>query len=275
MACRVQSTPTAPTARSADPAIEITTAGGITMMLIPSGTFSMGSDTGEADERPRHEVTLSAYAIDKFEVTQDQFAALELPDPSHFKDPKRPVEQVRWSDAADFCNLRSLEEGLDPCYDELTYECNFDASGYRLPTEAEWERAARAASTGDRPVENAKEPIGGFACYAGNSRKKTALVGKKKPNAWGIYDMQGNVLEWCNDFYGEDYYEASPPRDPRGAADGKKRVLRGGSWNASAGACRVSARFADAPGLTDACFARDTYGFRCVRKLTAEEVTME
>lgn len=97
----------------------------------------MGSDAGEEDEKPPHEVTVSAFAIDKFEVTQAEYGALELPDPSHYKDPQRPVEQIRWSDAALFCNLRSEAEGLEPCYDEATFACNFEASGYRLPTEAE------------------------------------------------------------------------------------------------------------------------------------------
>ena len=242
------------------------------MVVIPGGTFTMGRETGEADELPRHAVSLSPFAIDKYEVTQDQFSALELPDPSHFKDPRRPVEQLRWSDAAEFCNFRSLEEGLEPCYDELTYECNFEASGYRLPTEAEWEYAARAGSESDYSFGSSQEPIAGYACYSGNSRKKSALVGKKKPNGWGLHDMQGNVLEWCHDVYSDSYYEASPTQDPRGATEGTKKVLRGGSWNTGPGACRVSARFADAPGLTDACFARDTYGFRCVRKLTEDEL---
>ena len=270
-ACRVRTTTNLTMSGRAYEAIEVTTGGGVTMILLPGGTFAMGAAAGEDDEAPPHQVTLTPFAIDKYEVTQAQFAALEIPDPSHFKDPNRPVEQVRWSDAAKFCNLRSVEDDLEPCYDEFTFECNFEASGYRLPTEAEWEHAARADTEADSSLGSSSERIGGFACYSGNSRKKTGLVGKKKPNAWGLHDMQGNVLEWCHDVYSADYYEVSPKHDPLGPMEGKKRVLRGGSWKAGISGCRVSARFADVPGITDACFARDTYGFRCVRKLTSDE----
>lgn len=96
-------------------------------------------------------------------------------------------------------------------------------------------------------------------------------MGTKKPNAWGIFDLYGNVSEWCNDRYAENYYRDSPDKDPVGPDQGDKRVLRGGAWNSSADACRASFRQADVPGITDACFARDTYGFRCVRRLTPEE----
>ncbi|MCA9268751.1 MAG: formylglycine-generating enzyme family protein, partial [Planctomycetales bacterium] len=121
--------------------VNIATPTGVEMVLLPGGEFTMGSARGEADEGPPHAVRVSPLAMDKFEVTQDQYAAMELPDPSHFKGEKRPVEQVRWSDAALFCNERSRREGLTPCYDEATFDCDFQASGYRLPTEAEWEYA--------------------------------------------------------------------------------------------------------------------------------------
>ena len=231
----------------------------------------MGSSNGVADERPPHEVTISTFLMDKFETTQEQFAALEVADPSHFKDPKRPVEQVRWSDAALFCNLRSQEEGLEPCYDEASFKCNMKASGYRLPTEAEWEYAARADAATDYSFGSSPSKLKSFACYAGNSKKKTGLVGRKKPNAWGLHDMHGNVMEWCHDVYDAGYYKQTPANDPRGPSQGKKRVLRGGSWKSSEPSCRLTARFADVPGITDACFARDTYGFRCVRRLTQAE----
>ena len=151
--------------------IVITTKTDVAMVLVPAGTFTMGSDNGAEDERPAHEVTVSAFAIDAYEVTQAQYAALELPDPSHFKDPKRPVEQVRWSDAAQFCNLRSIEEGLDPCYDEVSFVCDFNASGYRLPTEAEWEYAARAGSKTDYAFGGSPAKLKSHACYSGNSNR--------------------------------------------------------------------------------------------------------
>jgi formylglycine-generating enzyme required for sulfatase activity len=257
--------------RTVEP-IEIATTSGIEMVILPGGEFLMGSSSADADEGPRHSVRVSSLAIDKFEVNQDEYAALELPDPSHFKGEHRPVEQVRWSDAALFCNQRSRREGLEPCYNEATFECNFEADGYRLPTEAEWEYAARAGAETDYDFGNSPQALKSHACYAGNSRKKTDPVGQKKANGWGLHDMYGNVSEWCHDVYGETYYQDSPSDDPRGPAQGKKRVMRGGSWKSSEAGCRVSIRQAAFPGITDACFARDTYGFRCVRRLTADEL---
>lgn len=253
---------------------EITTRSGVAMILVRGGEFMMGSANGSDDETPRHRVAVSDFAMDKFEVTQDQYAAFQIPDPSHFKDPKRPVEQVRWSDAALFCNERSRREGLEPAYDEITFECNFEANGYRLPTEAEWEYAARAGTGTDYDFGSLPAKLGSYACYASNSTKKTDLVGRKRPNRWGFHDMYGNVLEWCNDVYSPTYYSESPDKDPRGPAKGEKRVMRGGAWNSSDTACRAAARYAELPGITDACFARDTFGFRCVRPLTSEELAL-
>lgn len=270
-ACQQQGSGGSSSERSDYQPIEITTKTNVTMVLIPGGKFRMGSENGADDESPSHEVTVSPFVMDAYEVTQEQYAALEIPDPSHFKDPRRPVEQVRWSDAAQFCNLRSIEEGLEPCYDEVTFECNFAANGYRLPTEAEWEYAARAGTNTDYAFGGSPAKLKSHACYSGNSKKKTDRVGTKKPNAWDLYDMHGNVLEWCHDVYHPTYYQEKSANDPRGPAEGKKRVLRGGSWSASEDACRASIRFADVPGITDACFARDTYGFRCVRRLTPDE----
>ena len=251
---------------------EITTKSGFQMVLIPGSPFMMGSD-GAEDESPKHEVFVSPFAMDRYELTQDILATLEIPNPSHFKGPRRPIEQIRWSEAAVICNERSKLEGLEPCYNEDNFECNFNASGYRLPTEAEWEYAARAGSTTDFPFRD-RHLIKSHICYAGNSANKTDLVGQKKPNAFGLYDMQGNVAEWCNDIYGSSYYAHSETSDPRGPKTGKKRVLRGGSWKSKEDACRVSARSGDNPGIPDACFARDTYGFRCVRRLTADELKL-
>ena len=262
-ACGQQAVPT-PT--------EITAKCGVTMMAVPGGEFMMGSISGRADEAPLHKVSISPFAMDKYEVTQDQYAAFETPNPSHFKGHRRPVEQVRWSDAALFCNERSRREGLEPCYDEVTFACNFEAGGYRLPTEAEWEYAARAGTDTAFDFGSAAQDLRSRAVCADNSGGKTGLAGKKKPNRWGLCDMYGNVLEWCNDAYGGTYYAASPDKDPRGPAQGEKRVLRGGAWNSSSDACRAAARHAEAPGITDACFARDTFGFRCVRRLSAGEL---
>ncbi len=253
--------------------IEITTKTGVEMVLLFGGEFHMGSDNGNADERPPHKVAVSPFAMDKFEVTQAQFASLELPDPSQFKHPERPVEQIRWVNAVEFCNERSKAEGLQACYDEISFECNFDADGYRLPTEAEWEFAARAGADVNLPLGNAPAKLRSYACYAGNSKNKTDLVGRKKPNAFGLHDMLGNVAEWCHDVYGESYYAESTTNDPTGPTSGDKRVMRGGSWKSSEESCRVSARQGCVAGFTDACFTGNTLGFRCLRKLSTDELS--
>ena len=116
------------------------------MVLIPAGTFDMGSDKGTADEAPVHKVSVGPFWMDRYEVVQEEFKKYQRPDPSHFKGPRQPLEQINWTDAAVYCNDRSRAEGLTPCYDEKTWECNFTADGYRLPTEAEWEYACRAGT---------------------------------------------------------------------------------------------------------------------------------
>ncbi len=255
-------------------ALAAKTSSGVDIVLVPGGTFRMGSAYGREDEAPVHEVTLSAFAVDVYEVLQEEYARLQISDPSNFKDPRRPVEQIPWSDAALFCNRRSEEEGLTPCYDEDTFACDFTASGYRLPTEAEWEYACLAGDDRDRPVAGAGgtgDKLASRACYAGNAGKKTAPAGSKRANAWGCYDLLGNVFEWCQDRYAADQYAQGAQSDPTGPQDGKHRVLRGGSWTSKAADCRARRRFHDDPGLADACFARNTYGFRCVRRLTTDE----
>ncbi|HIQ22290.1 MAG TPA: formylglycine-generating enzyme family protein, partial [Planctomycetes bacterium] len=189
----------------------ITTRSGIQMVRIPAGRFRMGSTAGEKDERPVHEVWVDAFWMDRYEVTQAQWAKLAernefLPiDPSHFKGPNRPVEMVAWDMAALWCNERSRAEGLEPCYDELSGECNFEADGYRLPTEAEWEYACRAGSTGEFCFGSDPGRLGQYAWYARNASRKTHPVGLKRPNAWGLYDVHGNVAEWCSDRYDARY----------------------------------------------------------------------
>jgi formylglycine-generating enzyme required for sulfatase activity len=238
------------------------------MVLIPAGEFQMGSSHKD-NEKPVHAVYLDALLMDRSPVTQAQWDRLKedigVPEPSHFKGPDRPVEMVSWPIAARYCNARSEDEGLQPCYDLDTGKCDFKKTGYRLPTEAEWEYACRAGSTGDYYFGGDVRQLGEYAWFADNAGKQTHPVGQRKPNAWGLFDMYGNVAQWCNDIYGKDYYAKSPKDNPRGPDAGDKYVLRGGAWTLSAGSIRSSYRTADTPGAADACFARDAVGFRCVR----------
>ncbi len=257
---------------------EITTKTGIAMVAIPAGDFLMGNKQGNPDEQPPHKVTVSAFLMDKVPVTNEMYQKAQLPNPSHWQDsPKQPVERIRWRDAKLYCNERSRLEGLKPAYDEKTTEwvCDYTADGYRLPTEAEWEYAARAGSE-ELYDFGSKDNLRQYGWFAENSDQKTHAVGEKRPNKWGLYDMYGNVSVWCEDVYDPDYYKSSPPADPHGPpSSGKdvKRVLRGGSWKASADMCRATYRQGERTGDTDACFATDYCGLRCVRKLSADELT--
>ncbi len=247
----------------------ITTTSGIEMVALPGGWFEMGSRTAGADERPPHKVWVDTFLMDRTEVTQGDYKQRVLADPAHFKGDKLPVEMVNWGDAALYCNARSKAEGLTPCYDPNTAKCDFAADGYRLPTEAEWEYACRAGTSGDYPFGSDPRPLADQAWFKDNSAKRTHPVGEKAPNPWGLFDMLGNVAEWCNDIYDKGYYAASPERNPTGPAEGKQYVLRGGAWNSIGQACRSAARLGEAPGMQDACFARDAIGFRCVRRARA------
>jgi formylglycine-generating enzyme required for sulfatase activity len=247
------------------------------MILLPGGEFTMGSDRDTADEAPAHKVKLSAFIMDQSEVTHELYTKAQLPNPSHWQEsPKKPVERVRWRDAKQYCNERSLLEKLKPCYNEKTadWDCDYSANGYRLPTEAEWEYAARAGTDGPYDFGGA-DKLRLFAWFAGNSDQKTHVTGQKRPNGWGLYDLYGNVAEWCEDVYSPTYYKESPAADPPGPPNpGKdvKRVIRGGSWKSSAEQCRATARVGERTGDSDACFSTDYCGFRCVRRPTAAEL---
>ncbi|MEY2411172.1 MAG: hypothetical protein QOF48_3842 [Verrucomicrobiota bacterium] len=251
--------------------ISIVTSSGVEMVQLPDGEFTMGSEMGEADEAPLHKVRVSAFQIDKFEVTHELFKKAQLPNPSRWQDAAgKPIERVRWRDAKQYCNERSLLEGLKPCYDEksMDWNCDYAADGYRLPTEAEWEYAAGG---GGDTANNVLTPdrLRQYGWFAGNADQKTHPVGQKKPNGWGLFDMHGNVSEWCEDVYDPGYYRSASAQDPRGpAGSGKdlKRVIRGGSWKSSAAACRAQARQGEVTGDSDACFSTDYCGFRCVRR---------
>jgi formylglycine-generating enzyme required for sulfatase activity len=221
-------------------------------------------DKNEIDSPP-HEVSVSAFYIDTHLVTQEQYEKLMGENPSRWKAKTNPVEQMRWSDAVRYCNARSTAEGLMPCYDLDTWKCNFDANGYRLPTEAEWEYACRAGTTTAYFFGDDASKLKAYAWYEDNSSGKPRPVGQKSANPWGLYDMIGNVWEWCNDFYKVDYYQESPKENPRGPETGETKVLRGGAWKFSTESCRSGYRYNENPGYADVCFGYDIYGFRCVR----------
>jgi formylglycine-generating enzyme required for sulfatase activity len=244
----------------------ITTKTGIEMVLIPAGELTMGDESGEEDEKPAHKVQISAFYMDKFEVTQKAYKALMGKSPAKFEGDDRPVERASWTFAAKYCNMRSLKEGVKPCYNPETFECDFSADGYRLPTEAEWEYACRAGTATRFSFGGDSSKLAEFAWFKANAANATHPVGQKPPNPWGLCDMHGNVAEWCHDHYGESHYAKAEGKDPKGPPSGEDRVLRGGSWRDSAGSCRSSARRGEAPGLADVCFGYEAYGFRCVRK---------
>ncbi len=252
----------------------IKTESGVDMVVIPGGSFLMGDEQGE-DTQPPHKVTISSFWMEKYEVTQEQYEDLIGNNPAKFCGAKLPVEQVRWTQAARYCNARSQKENLKPCYDEKTWGCDFDASGYRLPTEAEWEYACRAGTTTAYSFGNDSRIMDSYACYKGNSGRKTHVGNEKKPNPWGLHNMHGNVTEWCNDWYEPKYNAVSSEKDPRGPVSGTKRVLRGGSWSNPPEKCTSSYRYKDSPVLSDVCLGYDIYGFRCVRKLPGGDATLQ
>jgi formylglycine-generating enzyme required for sulfatase activity len=242
-------------------------------VFIQGGTFTMGSPASEAGrsshEGPQHQVTVSSFYMGKYEVTQKEYQAIMENNPSHFKGDNLPVEQVSWFDAVNYCNKRSVKEGLNPAYtvngENVTW--NKNANGYRLPTEAEWEYACRAGTispfnTGNNITTN-QANYNGDKPYNNNAkgiyREKTTEVGSFTPNAWGLYDMHGNVWEWCWDWYGE--YSKTAQTDPSGASPGAYRVIRGGSYNFDAQFLRSAFRLITPP--TE--YYHDDHGFRLVR----------
>jgi formylglycine-generating enzyme len=247
----------------------------IEMVLIPAGTFRMGNITGYPEgsfrEKPVHDVTITrAFLMGVTEVTQAQYEAVTWSNPSYFKGPDLPVAGVYWHEAVRFCNELSRRHGFDTCYTRVDYEyvCDFNANGYRLPTEAEWEYACRAGTETDFYTGNLTQPdhfsldsaLDRAAWYAANSGYKSHPVALKEPNAFGLYDMHGNVTEWCWDYYGRAYYTADPVVDPRGPAASRERVFRGGSWAGKPYTLRSSYRFSPTPADRN-----PNMGFRVVR----------
>ncbi len=219
------------------------------MVPIKDGKFKMGDD-----ETGRVDVTVSPFMMDKYPVTQALFEQVMNKNPSHFKGEDRPVEQVCWLDAVEFCNELSKQSGLDKVYEIAGWQVkrNPQANGYRMPTEAEWEYACRAGTTGDHYAD-----LDEIAWYRENSRDESHGVGQKKANDFGLYDMLGNICEWCNDWYGD--FSKGPVTDPEGVENGSVRVIRGGGWGGSTRGVRSAFRAGSAPDT------RNRYvGFRLV-----------
>ncbi|MDB4622040.1 formylglycine-generating enzyme family protein, partial [Rubripirellula sp.] len=213
---------------------------GMKLKSLPPGKFMMGDANGDIDETP-HEVTLTqSFQMGIYEVTQAEYARVmgignNL---SNFTGGNNPVDNVSWEDAVDFCRKLS----------ELPAE---KAAGrvYRLPTEAEWEYACRAGTTTKYSFGDDSSELGDYAWFDGNSGRRTHPVGGKKPNAWGLYDMHGNIFEWCQDWCGS--YPGHAVTNPSGPTSGSSRVYRGGSWDYAAEGCRSAIRFWDYPSFRD------------------------
>jgi formylglycine-generating enzyme required for sulfatase activity len=232
----------------------------IRFIRVPGGSFQMGSNDGEIDEKPVHQVTVSGFWMGVYEITQAQYQTIMGSNPSYFTgDNSRPAEMVSWLNAVQFCNVLSTMAELQPCYDEMTWECDFSKDGYRLPTEAEWEYACRAGMTTQYCTGNNESDLSFAGWYVGNSQYTTHPVGMKEPNAWGLYDVHGNVWEWCHDQYGA--YTNESTINPTGAEKTNKRIVRGGAWSDDPDECRSANRESYYQGMS-----YNLIGFRIVRR---------
>ena len=231
------------------------------IVLIPAGEFMMGSPDSDklafGVEKPQHRVRITKpFYLGKYLVTQEQWEAVTGSNPSHFKGPKNPVEQVTWDDCQEF--IKKLNERVrrpNPNPFRGTHKVGRGEGEFRLPTEAQWEYACRAGSKTRYCFGDDESGLGEYAWYDKNSGDKTHPEGEKKPNAWGLYDMHGNVWEWCQDWWKDGYYKESPVDDPTGPPQGSSRVNRGGSWSYPANDCRSASRYGGAPGLTPSIWA--------------------
>jgi formylglycine-generating enzyme required for sulfatase activity len=238
----------------------ITNSIGMKLKLIPAGEFTMGERWTDA-----HQVTLTKpFYLGVYEVTQEEYQKVMGRNPSNFKHARNPVEGVSWEDAVEFC--RNLTE--------LTEEKTLGRV-YRLPTEAEWEYTCRAGTTTEWSFGDSESQLDDFAWYSRNSGLITHPVGLKKPNAWGMYDMHGNVVEWCSDWYSfrYDIDRRVTFFDPRGPVEGSDRVIRGGCWMSVAGLCRSA--FRDQASPQNRSFLHMEFGFRVALSFSENTVSPE
>ena len=213
-------------------------------VLIPAGTFMMGAEDSKADEKPVTKVTITQpFYFGKYEVTQEQWQAVMGSNPSYYKGTNLPVEQVSWNAAQGFLtNLNDRVKGYR----------------FRLPSEAEWEYACRAGTTTQYSFGDGDAALPEYGWFTGNGERKTHPVGEKKPNPWGLYDIHGNVWEWCQDWYAP--YPGGEVTDPTGPATGTTIVMRGGSWSHGSRDLWSSFRF----GKFNRDFPFRSVGFRVV-----------
>jgi formylglycine-generating enzyme required for sulfatase activity len=213
------------------------------MVEIPSGKIELRDDR----TKQKWTVEINSFFLSKFLITQELYSAITNEDPSTIKGSRRPVETISWKEAANFCNRLSIQAGLKTCYEikeekeEILF--NATANGFRLPTEAEWEYACKAGTTGIRYGD-----INNIAWFKNNSLLTTHIVGEKEPNEWGLYDMLGNVWEWCTDIYDETVY-------------GSYRIFRGGGWSDEERSVMATTRRRSHPLK----FKIDDLGFRVAR----------
>ena len=236
---------------------DLTNSIGMKFKLIPAGEFMMGSHS--VNEGPQHKVRIAKpFYMGMTEVTQGQYEKVMGKNPSSYAKTGRtanyvkgtdtsnfPVETISWDDAVEFCRKLSAVEGHT----------------YRLPTEAEWEYCCRAGSATKYCFGDGESSLSEYAWFDENSGFATHPVGTKKPNAWGLFDMHGNVWEWTSDWHDEGYYAKSPTEDPTGPETGSLRIYRGGSWGDAAKYCQSSMRSRNPPSLGD----RNDLGFRVAR----------
>ena len=279
------------------------------MALIPAGTFQMGDtyntyNERDSDELPVHSVYVSAFYMDRYEVTKALWDevyiwatthgySFDYRDSGQGKAPNHPAHTMTWYDAVKWCNARSEKEGMAPAYytdsalttryrsGQVAPYVNWSASGYRLPTEAEWEKAARGGASGHRfpwsDTDNITHSRANYICtskysydtsptrgchpaFASGGSPYTSPAGYFAPNGYGLYDMAGNISEWCWDWHKRSYYGSAPSSNPRGPGSGSYRVQRGGGWLYDAGSCRAAIRIERIPTSRT-----DEGGFRSVR----------
>ncbi|CAB5126543.1 Phage protein [Olavius algarvensis associated proteobacterium Delta 3] len=227
---------------------------GMELVLIPAGTFTMGGDwdkeQADENELPKHAVTfVTPFYMGRVTVSQSQWSSLMDSNPSHFVGDDHPVEMVSHNDACEFIRRLNETEQTDT---------------YRLPTEAEWEYTARAGSESTYCFGPERMKLTDYAWYKNNSSKETHPVGLLLPNAWGLFDMHGNVHEWCSDWFDRNYYAASPGTSPEGPPMGLARVLRGGDWGSGDWYCRCAIRSLSSPNRRS-----PRVGFRVVKVISS------